>query len=81
MNKIRTKAWFVASSYNPAMTVMSLRSRAMMKTHEFHADVYLEPDTDGPDGGGTYRVYGNSGQPLQQRSGDGRCVRHGIPSA
>jgi hypothetical protein len=67
VNKIRIRAWWVRPFYNPAMKVMALRSSGAQKMHEFYADFFMEPVSDAPDGGGTYRVIGSSGQPLQLR--------------
>ena len=46
------------------MKVMSLRGKGSSRMNEFYADFFLEPMSESADGGGTYRVFGNSGQPL-----------------
>lgn len=67
MNKIRVRAWWVRPFYNEAMKVMASRSLGRSRMAEVYADFFFEPIGEGDDGAGTYRVFGNSGHPLQLR--------------
>ena len=67
MNKIRIRAWWVRPFYNKDMKVMALRSMGRSKMAEVYADVFLELVSEGADGAGTYRVFGDGGRPLQLR--------------
>jgi hypothetical protein len=68
MNRIRVRAWWIRPFYNDAMKVMAVRSMGVMKMHESYADFFLELVSETEDGGATYRVYGNMGQPIQFRA-------------